>query len=157
MSSSKSPNIDLRPDESIDDFMDGRIKLIQSKKGYRFSIDAILLSEFVSIKPGDVIVDLGTGCGIIPLVLLLRSSVGYYIVTQKFYHIHYEWDKIIKIFMGIIFAGLFYYFLIVDNYYIAIVEKIILLIAFIFYLYLFAVDRNEIKTIKTKLKESRRN
>jgi tRNA1Val (adenine37-N6)-methyltransferase len=77
MSSLKSPNIELREDESIDAFMDGRLKLIQSKKGYRFSIDAILLSEFVSIKPGDVIVDLGTGCGIIPLVLLLRSSVAY--------------------------------------------------------------------------------
>jgi tRNA1Val (adenine37-N6)-methyltransferase len=77
MSSLKSPNIELRADESIDDFMDGRLKLIQPRKGYRFSIDAILLSEFVSIKPGDTIVDLGTGCGIIPLVILLRSRVGY--------------------------------------------------------------------------------
>jgi tRNA1(Val) A37 N6-methylase TrmN6 len=57
--------------------MDGRLKLIQSRKGYRFSIDAILLSEFVSIKPGDIIVDLGTGCGIIPLVLLLKNMVGH--------------------------------------------------------------------------------
>jgi len=97
------------------------------------------------------------GASLATIAAYFIMAVGYYIVTQKFYHIHYEWDKIIKIFMGIIFAGLFYYFLIVDNYYIAIVEKIILLIAFIFYLYLFAVDRNEIKTIKTKLKESRRN
>ena len=77
MSSSKSPNIVLRADESIDDFMDGRIKLIQSKKGYRFSIDAIFLSEFVSIRPGDTIVDLGTGCGIIPLIILLKKMAGY--------------------------------------------------------------------------------
>lgn len=57
--------------------MDGRLKLIQSKNGYRFSIDAILVSEFVTIKKGDTVVDLGAGCGIIPLVLLLTKPVGY--------------------------------------------------------------------------------
>ncbi|UCB48057.1 MAG: methyltransferase domain-containing protein [Deltaproteobacteria bacterium] len=77
MRSSKSPNVELLPDESIDEFMDGRLKLIQSKTGYRFSIDAILLSQFVTIKQGDRVVDLGTGCGIIPLILLLTKSVGY--------------------------------------------------------------------------------
>jgi tRNA1Val (adenine37-N6)-methyltransferase len=69
--------IDLSPDESIDEFMDGRLRLIQSRTGYRFSIDAVLLSEFVSIKKGDRIVDLGTGCGIIPLALLLDRPAGY--------------------------------------------------------------------------------
>jgi tRNA1Val (adenine37-N6)-methyltransferase len=72
-----SHKIDLSPDESIDEFMNGRLKLIQSRTGYRFSIDAVLLSEFVSIKKGDKVVDLGTGCGIIPLVLLLRRPVRY--------------------------------------------------------------------------------
>jgi tRNA1(Val) A37 N6-methylase TrmN6 len=57
--------------------MDGRLKLIQFRTGYRFSIDAILLAQFVSIKRDDVIVDLGTGCGIIPLVLLLTEPVGH--------------------------------------------------------------------------------
>ncbi len=57
--------------------MNGRLKLIQSRTGYRFSIDAVLLSEFVSIKKGDKVVDFGTGCGIIPLVLLLRRPVRY--------------------------------------------------------------------------------
>ena len=76
MKRSTPPDIELRPDEGIDPFMDGRLKLIQSKKGYRFSIDAVFLSEFVSIKPGDVVVDLGTGCGVIPLILLLTKPVG---------------------------------------------------------------------------------
>jgi tRNA1Val (adenine37-N6)-methyltransferase len=57
--------------------MDGRLKVIQSKDGYRFSIDAILLSEFVTVRPRDVVVDLGTGCGVIPLILLLTRPVGY--------------------------------------------------------------------------------
>lgn len=76
MKSSRSHEIALRPDESIDHFMEGRLKLIQSKEGYRFSIDAILLSEFVTVRPGDIVVDLGTGCGIIPLILLLTRPVG---------------------------------------------------------------------------------
>ncbi len=83
MKSSKRPEIDLN--EEIDLFMDGRLKLIQSKDGYRFSIDAVFLSEFVTIRPDDVVIDLGTGCGIIPLMLLLTKPVGhvYGIEIQK--------------------------------------------------------------------------
>ena len=77
MKSSRSPEIKLNPGECIDYFMDGRLRVIQSKDGYRFSIDAILLSEFVTVRPGDVVVDLGTGCGVIPLILLLTRPVGY--------------------------------------------------------------------------------
>ena len=77
MKSFRYPEIELRPDESIDDFMDGRLKLIQSRTGYRFSIDAVLLSEFVTIKRGDMVVDLGVGCGIIPLILFLTRDIGY--------------------------------------------------------------------------------
>jgi tRNA1Val (adenine37-N6)-methyltransferase len=72
-----SHKIELFPDESIDEFMDGRLKLIQFRTGYRFSIDAVLLAQFVSIKKGDKVMDLGTGCGIIPLVLFLTRPVGY--------------------------------------------------------------------------------
>ena len=77
MKPSISHKISLFPGESIDEFMDGRLKLIQSRNGYRFSIDAVLLAEFVSIKKGEKVVDLGTGCGIIPLVLLLTRPVRY--------------------------------------------------------------------------------
>jgi tRNA1Val (adenine37-N6)-methyltransferase len=69
--------IDLSHDESIDEFMGGRLRLIQYRTGYRFSIDAVLLSEFVGIKKGDRVVDLGTGCGIIPLAVLTDRPAGY--------------------------------------------------------------------------------
>ncbi|MCP4667589.1 MAG: methyltransferase [Deltaproteobacteria bacterium] len=72
-----SPDIALQAGESIDLFLEGRLKLIQSRKGYRFSIDAILLSQFVTVKPGDVVVDLGTGCGVIPLILLLTQPLRF--------------------------------------------------------------------------------
>jgi tRNA1Val (adenine37-N6)-methyltransferase len=56
-------------DESLDAFFDGRIKLYQSRTGYRFSLDALLLVYFVTVKTGARIVDLGTGNGVIPLAL----------------------------------------------------------------------------------------
>jgi hypothetical protein len=83
-------------------------------------------------------------------------AIGYYAVTQKFYHINYEWDKILKIFAGVFITALLYYFVIFEDYYLALLEKLFLLIAFISYLYFFAVDRSEIKLIRSKLKESRK-
>lgn len=77
MNSSKCPKVTLRSDETMDAFLDGRLKVIQSRTGYRFSVDAVLLAEFVTTRPGDVVVDFGAGCGVIPLVLLLSRPVGF--------------------------------------------------------------------------------
>ncbi|MBN2060871.1 MAG: methyltransferase domain-containing protein [Deltaproteobacteria bacterium] len=79
MKSSRFHNIEIRGGESVDGFMEGRIKLIQSRSGYRFSSDALLLSEFITLRDGDVVVDLGTGCGIIPLILILTRTVNHVI------------------------------------------------------------------------------
>jgi len=57
---------------TADAFYNGRITIKQNKNGYRFSIDAILLAAFVRPEKNDRIVDLGTGCGIIPLILTQR-------------------------------------------------------------------------------------
>ncbi len=45
------------------------IKLFQSKKGYRFSVDALLLSDFVNLKKVRKIGDLGAGSGIVGILL----------------------------------------------------------------------------------------
>ncbi|MEW6669974.1 MAG: methyltransferase [Thermodesulfobacteriota bacterium] len=75
MKASTDTRIGLRPGETLDEFMEGRLRLIQSRRGYRFSSDAVLLARFVSTRAGDLVVDLGTGCGIIPLVLLLTRPI----------------------------------------------------------------------------------
>ena len=54
---------------TTDTFFSGRIGVKQYRSGYRFSIDSVLLSHYVKPRPGDAILDLGTGCGIIPLLL----------------------------------------------------------------------------------------
>jgi len=58
---------------TTDTFFNGKIKVRQDTSGYRFSIDAVLLADFVKVRPKDTVVDLGTGCGIIPLILALRN------------------------------------------------------------------------------------
>jgi len=57
---------------TTDTFFKGRLKVKQARNGYRFSIDAVLLAHFVNPRPGDTILDLGSGCGIIPLMLAFR-------------------------------------------------------------------------------------
>lgn len=52
-----------------DTFLNGRIRVKQHKDGYRFSIDAVILASHIMPGSGDVLIDLGTGCGIIPLIL----------------------------------------------------------------------------------------
>ncbi|MEA3435180.1 MAG: tRNA1(Val) (adenine(37)-N6)-methyltransferase [Thermodesulfobacteriota bacterium] len=56
-----------------DTFLNGRIKVKQDRSGYRFSIDSILLACHAKPHPGDKVLDLGTGCGIIPLILAYRE------------------------------------------------------------------------------------
>jgi len=67
----------LRDDEQIDTFLEGELRIIQSRDGYRFSVDGLLLAEFVSISWQDVVVDLGAGCGIISLVVAKKRQARY--------------------------------------------------------------------------------
>jgi tRNA1Val (adenine37-N6)-methyltransferase len=56
-------------DETLDSFYHGRIRVIQKKKGYRFSVDAPLLADFIETKASNLLLDLGGGNGIISLLL----------------------------------------------------------------------------------------
>jgi tRNA1Val (adenine37-N6)-methyltransferase len=66
-----------RRGETLDTLFDGKLRIFQSRTGYRFSLDTLLLAHFVTIKAREKIVDLGTGNGVIPLVLatIHRSAI----------------------------------------------------------------------------------
>jgi len=70
---------------TMDSLFHGQLKIIQKKKGYRFSIDAGILAHHVHLRATDIAVDLGTGCGIIPLILSLQTPSAhiYGIEIQK--------------------------------------------------------------------------
>ena len=57
---------------TTDSFFNGRLTVNQEKTGYRFSLDAVIVAGAVQPKPGQAVLDLGTGCGIIALVLAFR-------------------------------------------------------------------------------------
>lgn len=59
----------LAPDETLDSLFDGGVELYQSRAGYRFSLDAVLLAHFVKVKERVRVVDLGAGNGALTLML----------------------------------------------------------------------------------------
>ena len=54
------------------EFLGGRLRLEQPARGYRFSLDAPILADFLQFGPDDVLLEIGTGVGIIPLILFVR-------------------------------------------------------------------------------------
>lgn len=67
----------LKENERIDDLQIHGLKIIQEKTGFCFGIDAVLLSNFVTVKPGQRGADLGTGTGIIPILVAGKSEVAH--------------------------------------------------------------------------------
>lgn len=66
----------LKENERLDDLVRGGLKIIQSPLAFCFSMDAVLLANFATVKKGDRIVDLGTGTGVLPLLLSTRNKVN---------------------------------------------------------------------------------
>jgi tRNA1Val (adenine37-N6)-methyltransferase len=60
----------------VDQILGGSVKIIQSRRGYRFSEDALHLCRFVKPMTGARGIDLGTGSGIIAIVLLKQDKVS---------------------------------------------------------------------------------
>jgi O-antigen/teichoic acid export membrane protein len=96
-----------------------------------------------------------SGAAVATFLSYLVMAFGYYFVTQKFYKIDYELVRIGKIFFGIILASICYYVLFFSANQI-LIYKFLILTGFMLYLYLIAVNRNEIRLLKQKLAESRK-
>lgn len=78
----------ISPDETLDVLCGEKLQLIQRKKGYRFSIDSLFLANFVRLRKHERLLDVGTGCGIIPIYLSVmgcaNSLVGIEIQEELF-------------------------------------------------------------------------
>lgn len=61
-------------DEQLDDLEQGGLKILQKRKGFKYGIDAVLLAWFVELKSQSKVLDIGTGSGIIPLLLTARQT-----------------------------------------------------------------------------------
>lgn len=64
----------VRSDENIDDLQLNGLMLIQKKDGFKFGIDAVLLSDFANVKKKHKVIDFCTGTGIIPFLLYGKYS-----------------------------------------------------------------------------------
>ncbi len=60
--------------EKIDDLQYKGLKLIQKDKAFRFGLDAVLLANFTDVKKGNSVIDLGTGTGIISILLAGKTE-----------------------------------------------------------------------------------
>lgn len=64
----------LRDDERIDDLQRNHYGIIQRKGAFCFGMDAVLLSGFATVKRGEQALDMGTGTGIIPILLSAKTE-----------------------------------------------------------------------------------
>ena len=68
--------IRLKPGERVDDLIINNMKLIQHPDEFCFSLDAVLLAQFASLRSGCEVIDLGAGTGVIGLLLLARGAAA---------------------------------------------------------------------------------
>ena len=61
-------DVKINVDEGVDDLQLNGLKLIQKQQGFRFGVDAVLLSHFANIKSRHRVIDLCTGTGIVPFL-----------------------------------------------------------------------------------------
>ncbi len=64
----------LRPGERLDDLQLDGYEIIQNPERFCFGIDAVLLSDFVRVKKEETVLDLGTGTGILPILLAAKTQ-----------------------------------------------------------------------------------
>ena len=68
----------IKEGERIDELQRNGYRIIQKTNGFCFGMDAVLLSGFASVKPGEKALDLGTGTGIIPILLEAKTEGSHF-------------------------------------------------------------------------------
>ena len=70
-------DIEIKQDETIEDLQYKGLRLIQKNYGFRFGVDAVLISDFAEIRAGDEVLDIGTGSGVIPILLSGKTKAKF--------------------------------------------------------------------------------
>jgi len=70
--------INLKENERLDDLQQNGYKIIQSSEIFCFGMDAVLLSSFAVAKEGDKVLDLGTGNGVIPILMEAKTKAAHF-------------------------------------------------------------------------------
>ena len=78
MESQSLTTIELKDNERIDDLQRNGYKIIQNEKKFCFGMDAVLLSGFATVKEGETVLDIGTGTGIIPILLKAKTMGSHF-------------------------------------------------------------------------------
>lgn len=66
--------VEVKETERIDDLHRNGYQIIQDPKRFCFGVDAVLLSGFAQAKKGEKVIDLGTGTGIIPILMEAKTD-----------------------------------------------------------------------------------
>lgn len=66
--------IEQKPHERLDDLHRGGYHILQDPSQFCFGVDAVILSGFAHVKKGEKVLDLGTGTGIIPILLAAKTK-----------------------------------------------------------------------------------
>ncbi len=74
MESQNSTIIELKENERLDELQRNGYRIIQNGKKFCFGMDAVLLSGFAKVKAGESVLDIGTGTGIIPILLEAKTE-----------------------------------------------------------------------------------
>lgn len=69
---------DLRPEERLDDLQLSGYEIIQNPNKFCFGIDAVLLSDFTKVREDERVLDLGTGTGVIPILLAAKTKGAHF-------------------------------------------------------------------------------
>ena len=69
--------VTIKENERIDDLQRNGYRIIQDPDRFCFGMDAVLLSGFASAKPGEKVLDMGTGTGIIPILMEAKTEAAH--------------------------------------------------------------------------------
>lgn len=70
--------VEVKDYERVDDLHRNGYMLIQDPKRFCFGVDAVLLSGFATAKKGDKVLDLGTGTGVIPILMSAKTKAEHF-------------------------------------------------------------------------------